>query len=131
MTDRIFVIDIDLDDKVEKIISNEIHDLSLESKDKLNSAIAMAESLQKLKNDKEKTKTEKEEFVKSITEELINAGATGMPCQTIYDKAKTVDITSSVISTKIKLSLIENHEDKYELCKETINKEKIFVIKSK
>ena len=115
MPTKVSIIEIDLGESIDKIISEDIAELTQEAKQELDNVIEISRKVHELKKQKEQKKkdtiNQMESLLNSIYNELIESDKSGVPANKIVEKIKPHIKTASAFTIRMKTYLRNRGND--------------------
>ena len=121
---KIVIIEVDLGINLDEIIAENAHELTSNAKNELDGAIAIAESVRRIKDTKEQQKTEQINGIVSVMEsaydKLVKAGSNGIPVDDIVSAVKQFVPNASAFTTRMN-NILSTKGNPYRLIRSNIN----------
>jgi hypothetical protein len=122
---KVFIVEFDLGASVESIVSEEVQTITGESQRILDNAIQHQQALKKAKEQKEAAKKSVDDAIIRVMSEaydqLLEAGETGIPVNTLVDNAKPTIPNSSAFTLRMK-NILKEKGNPYALKRKQRNK---------
>jgi hypothetical protein len=125
MPTKVSIIEVDLGEDIDKIISEDIAKLTQEAKQELDNVIEIAKKTQELKQRKEREKKESADqmgsLLDSIYNKLIESDKSGIPASEIVEEVKPQIKTASAFTLRMK-TYLRNRGNDYIIKRKNIKK---------
>ena len=131
MPTKVSIIEVDLGEDIDNMISEDVIELTQEAKQELDNTIAVAKNVQKLKEQKNLEKQESKDSLQKILgttyNNLIEAGKEGILAESIVESVKPLIKTASAFSLRMK-TYLRNKGNEYIMVRKKIDKKPHYVL---
>jgi hypothetical protein len=131
MPTKVSIIEVDLGEDIDNMISEDVIELTQEAKQELDNTIAVAKNVQKLKERKNLEKQESKDNLQKILDttynNLIEAGKEGILAENIVESIKPLIKTASAFSLRMK-TYLRNKGNEYIMVRKKIDKKPYYVL---
>jgi len=130
MPTKVSIIEVDLGEDIDNMISEDVIELTQEAKQELDNTIAVAKNVQRLKEQKDfkkqKSKDDLQEILNTTYNNLIEADK-GILAEDIVESVKPLIKTASAFSLRMK-TYLRNKGNEYIMVRKKINKKPHYVL---
>ena len=131
MPTKVSIIEVNLGEDIDDMISEDVIELTQEAKQELDNTIAVAKNVQKLKEqkdlEKQKSKDDLQETLNTAYDGLIEAGNGGVLVEDIMESVKPLIKTASAFSLRMK-TYLRNKGNEYIMKRKKIDKKPHYVL---
>lgn len=131
MPTKVSIIEVDLGEDIDSMISEDVIELTQEAKQELDNTIAVAKNVQKLKEQKDLSKQKSKDDLQKILDTTYNnlteADNKGILAEDIVESVKPLIKTASAFSLRMK-TYLRNKGNEYIMVRKKIDKKPYYVL---